>query len=96
MFLETDMLVVVDGDLMLRAEEARGGERRHRALHAHDEALAALHESPRETASSHAGHLSGRQAARVDISVQPKCAITRGRWLVERSERYAYDNSIGP
>ena len=27
--LETDVLVVVDGDLMLGAEEACGGERRH-------------------------------------------------------------------
>ncbi len=39
--LETDVLVVMDGDLMLRTEEARCGERRHRALGTHHETLAA-------------------------------------------------------
>ena len=39
--LETDVLVVVDGDLVLRTKEARGCERRHRTLGAHHETLAA-------------------------------------------------------
>ena len=47
--LETDVLVVVDGDLMLGAEEACGGERRHRALRAHHETLAASGEPAGET-----------------------------------------------
>jgi hypothetical protein len=47
--LETDVLVVVDGDLMLGAEEARGGERGHRALRGHHETLAASDEPAGET-----------------------------------------------
>ena len=38
---EADVLVVVDGDFMLGAEEACGGECRHRALRAHHETFAA-------------------------------------------------------
>jgi hypothetical protein len=45
MLLETDVLVVVDGDLVFGAEEAGGGERRHRALRGHHETLAASDES---------------------------------------------------
>jgi hypothetical protein len=45
MLLETDVLVVVDGDLVFGAEEAGGGERRHRALRRHHETLAASDES---------------------------------------------------
>jgi hypothetical protein len=44
MLFETDVLVVMDGDLVLGAEEARGGERRHRTLRAHHETLAAADE----------------------------------------------------
>jgi hypothetical protein len=47
--LELDVLVVVDGDLMLGAEEACGGERRHRTLGAHHETLAASDESAGKT-----------------------------------------------
>jgi len=47
--LETDVLVVMDGDLVLRAEEARGGERRHRTLGAHHKTLAASGEPAGET-----------------------------------------------
>jgi len=39
--LETDVLVVVNGNLVLGTKEARGGERRHRALDAYHETLAA-------------------------------------------------------
>ena len=38
---ELDVLVVVNGDFMLGAEKACGGESRHRALRAHHETLAA-------------------------------------------------------
>jgi len=41
---QADVLVVVNGDLVLGAEQARGGERRHRALGCHDETLAATGE----------------------------------------------------
>jgi hypothetical protein len=44
MLLELDVLVVVDGDLMLGAEQARGGEGRHRALGADHETFAAADE----------------------------------------------------
>jgi hypothetical protein len=47
--LETDVLVVVDGDLMLRTEEACRSERRHRALRGHHETLAAPGEPAGET-----------------------------------------------
>ena len=47
--LELDVLVVVDGDLMLRAEEAGRGKCRHRTLRTHDEALAASGEPAGET-----------------------------------------------
>jgi len=47
--LETDVLIVMDGDLMLRAEETRGGERWHRALRAHHKTLAASGEPAGET-----------------------------------------------
>jgi hypothetical protein len=47
--LETDVLVVVDGDLMLRSEKARGGQRGHRALGAHDKTLPASDEPTGET-----------------------------------------------
>jgi len=47
--LETDVLVVVDGDLMLRAEETCGGERRHGTLRAHHKTLAASGEPAGET-----------------------------------------------
>jgi hypothetical protein len=46
---ETDVLVVVDGNFMLCAEEAGRGECRHRTLGSHDEALAASGEPARET-----------------------------------------------
>jgi len=46
---ETDVLVVMDSDLVLRAEEARGGERRHRSLRTHHETLAASGEPAGET-----------------------------------------------
>jgi hypothetical protein len=49
MLLELDVLVVVDGDFMLRAEKACGGERRHRALGRHDETFATSGEPARET-----------------------------------------------
>jgi hypothetical protein len=49
MLLELDVLVVVDGDLMLRAEKACRGERRHRALRRHHETLTASGEPARET-----------------------------------------------
>jgi hypothetical protein len=48
-FLETDVLVVVDGDLMLGAEKACGRESRHRALRGHHETLAAPGEPAGET-----------------------------------------------
>jgi len=47
-FLELDVLIVMDGDLVLGAEEARGGECRHGALGGHHETLAASDESARE------------------------------------------------
>jgi hypothetical protein len=47
--LETDVLVVMNGDLMLGAEEACGGECRHRALGAHHETLAASGEPAGKT-----------------------------------------------
>ncbi|MDP9251900.1 MAG: hypothetical protein M3O80_02745 [Chloroflexota bacterium] len=49
MLLETDVLVVVDGDLMLCAEKAGGGERGHRTLGAHHETLAASGEPAGKT-----------------------------------------------
>jgi len=45
---ETDVLVVVNGDLVLSSKEARGGERRHRALDTDDKTLAASRESAGE------------------------------------------------
>ena len=47
--LELDVLVVMDGDLVLGTEEARGGQCRHRALGGHHETLAASDESARES-----------------------------------------------
>jgi hypothetical protein len=47
--LELDVLVVVDGDLMLGAEEARGGECRHRTLRGHHETFAASDEPAGKT-----------------------------------------------
>jgi hypothetical protein len=47
--LELDVLVVVHGDLVLGAEEARGGEGGHRALRAHHKAFAATGEPAGET-----------------------------------------------
>ena len=47
--LETDVLVVMDGDFVLCSQEARGGERRHRALDAHHETLAASGEPTGES-----------------------------------------------
>ena len=47
--LELDVLVVMDGDLVLGAEEARGGESRHRTLRGHHETLAASDEPAGET-----------------------------------------------
>src|SRR5258705_11674489 len=47
--LELDVLVVVDGDLMLCPEKAGGGERRHRTLGGHDETLAASGEPAGKT-----------------------------------------------
>jgi hypothetical protein len=44
MLLEPDVLVVVNGDLMLGTEKARGGQRWHRALNTHHETLAASDE----------------------------------------------------
>ena len=41
---QPDVLVVVNGDLMLGAEKARRGKRRHRALNTHHETLAASDE----------------------------------------------------
>jgi hypothetical protein len=49
MLLELDVLVVVDGDLMLRTEKACRGERWHRALRRHHETLATSDESARKT-----------------------------------------------
>jgi hypothetical protein len=49
MLLKTDVLVVMDGDLMLRAEETRGGERGHRALRAHHKTFAASDEPAGKT-----------------------------------------------
>jgi hypothetical protein len=46
---EFDVLVVVDGNLMLRTEKARGGERRHRTLSTDHETFAASDEPARET-----------------------------------------------
>jgi hypothetical protein len=43
------VLVVVDGDLMLRTEKAGGGERRHRTLSTDHETFAASDEPARET-----------------------------------------------
>lgn len=48
-FLKTDVLVVVYGDLVFGAEEARGREGRHRTLGAHHETLAASDEPARKT-----------------------------------------------
>jgi len=50
MLFETDVLVVVNGDLVLGAEQARSGESRHRALGTHDETLTATGEPARESA----------------------------------------------
>jgi hypothetical protein len=47
--LELDVLVVMDGDFVLSAEEAGGGEGGHRTLGAHHETLAASDETARET-----------------------------------------------
>ena len=47
--LELDVLVVMDGDLVLGTEEARGGESRHRTLRGHHETLAASDEPAGET-----------------------------------------------
>jgi len=41
MLFETDVLVVVNGHLVLSAEQARSGKRRHRTLGRYHEALAA-------------------------------------------------------
>jgi hypothetical protein len=49
MLLETDVLVVVDRDLVLGPEEAGRGECRHRSLSAYHETLAASDESTRKT-----------------------------------------------
>ena len=49
MLLETDVLVVVDRDLVLGTEEAGRGECRHRALCAHHETLAASDEPAGKT-----------------------------------------------
>jgi hypothetical protein len=46
---ETDVLVVVDGDLMLGAEKAGRGEGWHRTLSGHDETLATSGEPAGET-----------------------------------------------
>jgi hypothetical protein len=45
---ETDVLVIVNSDLVLGTKEARGGERRHRALGTDDKTLAAPRESAGE------------------------------------------------
>jgi hypothetical protein len=47
--LELDVLVVMDRDLVLRAEKTRGGERGHRALGTHHETLTASDEPARKT-----------------------------------------------
>jgi hypothetical protein len=47
--LELDVLVVMDGDLVLGAEKACGSERRHRALRAHHKTLAATGEPAGKT-----------------------------------------------
>jgi hypothetical protein len=47
--LELDVLVVMDGDLVLSAKKACSGERRHRALRAHHETLAATGEPAGKT-----------------------------------------------
>ena len=47
--LELDVLVVMDGDLMLGAEQTCGGQRRHRALRGHHETLAASDEPAGKT-----------------------------------------------
>jgi hypothetical protein len=49
MLFEFDVLVVVNGDLMLGAEKAGRGERWHRALGADDETLAASGEPAGKT-----------------------------------------------
>jgi hypothetical protein len=41
---QADVLVVVNGDLVLGAEQTRGGKRGHRPLGRHDETLAATGE----------------------------------------------------
>jgi hypothetical protein len=46
---ELDVLVVMDGDLVLCSEEAGCGECRHRTLGTYDEALAASGEPAGET-----------------------------------------------
>jgi hypothetical protein len=46
---ETDVLVVVNRDLVLCSEEARGGEGGHRSLRGHHETLAASGEPAGET-----------------------------------------------
>ena len=47
--LELDVLVVMDGDLVLGSEKARRSECRHRSLGAHDKTLAASDEPARKT-----------------------------------------------
>jgi hypothetical protein len=49
MLLELDVLVVVDGDLVLCSEKTRGGQRGHRALCGHHETLATSGEPAGET-----------------------------------------------
>ena len=50
LFFETDVLVVVNGDLVLRAEQACGGERGHRTLGTHHETFTASDEPTRKAA----------------------------------------------
>jgi len=47
---QADVLVVMNGDLVLRPEQARGGERRHRTLGRDDETLTAPGEPAGESA----------------------------------------------
>jgi hypothetical protein len=49
-FFKTDVLVVVNGDLVLRPEQACGGERRHRTLGTHHETFTASDEPARKAA----------------------------------------------
>src|SRR2546430_9220953 len=51
---ETDVLVVVNGDLVLSSKEARGGERPHRAPGTDDKTLAASRETAGGPPCSHA------------------------------------------